>query len=141
MSEFSLGTVPSSDAKDWDPPTHRRTYFKHATDGQLGWLVKRSGRQMIRMDREPETLRPMNDAEWIPDKEHRPLNKGQVAQVCFAADRALCTALGMHKEGKREWVELRQEEKAVWMQAGPDKPKVRQVVFERISAALEHLTV
>ena len=140
MSVFSQSAEAPVEQADWNPPDNKRTYYRRSTDGQLGWLVRRAGRQMIRLDRPDEQIRALVDGEWVPDREHRPLNRGQVAQVCFAADRALCLALGLHKEAKREWIELRQEDKKVWLHEGPPTPKVRSVVFERIRDALEHLT-
>lgn len=133
---------PAVTAMDWDPPEAGRTYYRHAGTKDLGWMVRRGGRQMIRLDRGPhvEVLRPFTESEWVPDKEHRPLNRIQVAKVCFAADKELCMALGLHKEGKREWIDLSQEDRKHWMHDGPATPKVREVVFERIRDALEHLT-
>mgnify|MGYP001581066698 CR=1 FL=1 len=140
MSEFTEAADKAITASDWDPGDNKRTYYRSAIDGQLGWLVRRGGRQMIRLDRgATEILRQFNEGQWVPDKEHRPINRAQVARICFAADRELCIALGMHAEGKREWIDLSQDEKRTWMQEGPESPRVREVMFKRIADALEYL--
>lgn len=141
MSEFSTSLEPRIEDKNWDPPPGKRTYYRHTTDGQLGWLVRRGGREMIRLDRgEQECLRHMNEAEWVPDKEHRPLNKALVAKICHAADRELCFALGEHGKAQPEWNDLKQEEKRDWMLNGPTKPVIRAVIYARIKDALSELT-
>ena len=141
MSEFSASLAPRLDQKDWDPLPGKRTYYRHATDGQLGWMVRRGGREMIRLDRgEAEHLRHMVEGEWVPDKEHRPLNKAAVAKVCHAADRELCMALGEHGKAQKEWHDLTQEEKREWMLEGPASPVIRAVIYARIKDALAELT-
>jgi hypothetical protein len=141
MSEFSTALQPPIAAPDWDPPPGKRTYYRHAVDGQLGWLVRRGGREMIRLDRgEAEVLRHMVEGQWVPDKEHRPLNKATVAKICHAADRELCFALGEHGKAQPDWNDLKQEEKREWMLVGPKSPVVRAVIYARIKDALAELT-
>lgn len=140
MSEFTAALEPRIDAKDWDPAPDKRTFYRSSRDGQLGWLVRRGGREMIRLDRAAETLRHMVEGEWVPDKEHRPLNKATVAKICHAADRELCFALGEHGRAQPEWNDLTQEEKRDWMLKGPTKPVIRAVIYARIKDALAELT-
>ena len=74
---------------DWDPTPDQRTYYRSAEDGQRAYLVKRNGKDMVRLDRPmEEILRPL-DGSWRPDTQTYPFTAHQVAEVAFAADRAV----------------------------------------------------
>lgn len=110
---------------DWDPPENERKFFRETTKGDLGYLVKRGGKTMVRLDRPmEEVILPFRKNKWAPDVKHRPLGKFQVAQVAFEADRKLCTALGLHEKARRDWMSLTDEQRMLWAERGPkDRPE------------------
>jgi hypothetical protein len=104
----------------FEPSPSDREWFSDAKTGDRGWLVRRDGRQYVRLDRgENETLRPYQEHGWIPLKEVRPLTRMQLSQVAFEADRKLCFYLGLHNEARREWLSLSDEARIKWMAKGP----------------------
>jgi len=125
-------------ANHWDPAPHERTYYRHALTGDLGWLVRRDGAEHILLDRPgQEIAKPFKPGEWTVEAEYRPLTRMQFAQVAFAADKALCLALGKHLLARREWLSMRDEDRIVFMQMGPRAGGGRQELFEAIMASLE----
>lgn len=101
-------------------------------------MVRRNGKDCIKLDRASEELiRPMS-LEWTPDLEHRPLTRMQVAQVCFEADKRLSVFLGLPDNANKQWLGLRDETRISWIDAGPSDP-IRQKVWAAIREALrEH---
>lgn len=93
---------------------------------------------MLRLDRpNEEILRPLKgNAEWILDRDHRPLTKYQVAQICFEADRKLCFALGLHDNARKEWIGLTDNQRIAWMETGPQTPPIRGNVYKAIRKEL-----
>ena len=97
---------------------------------------------MIMYDRpSKETIVPLMSPPLIPEREHRPLNPVQVAQVCFQADVALCKVLGLQKASKVQWTHLSQDDKRDFMLHGPDYPEVRADVYVSIKSLLEPFTL
>ena len=122
----------------WDPTPDDRSYFRSATTGDLGWVVRREGKDRIRLDRPAqEIILPFNDGNgWIVENELRPMTVYQAAQVAFEADRTLCRALGLYKEAKREWMSLTDAERIDWVDNGPKKPTIRVEVYKANRKAL-----
>lgn len=119
------------------PKDAERIWFRHRYDGQLGFLVQREGRDMIKLDRANEDIcRPFNAIEWVPEHERRPMTEAQMAQIAFAADRQLCVFLGMHDKTKEQWLDLREEKRIAWMRQGPAHPEIRANVYRGIMDAL-----
>jgi hypothetical protein len=120
------------DAMATDPPPLR--WYKSKRDGQLGYMVERHGREMIRLDRPAQDLvEPYSDALWEPVSSERPVNRAQVARIAFAADRALCQMLALHGEVRKEWVGLTDKERAAWVANGPPAdPPMRQALYRLI---------
>lgn len=118
-----------------------REYYRSSQDGELGWVVDRGGVRYIQLNRPmEEILRPWNGgANWVPEVERRPINKAQLAKVCFEADRALCHALGIVDQSKKEWASLTDIERIRWMEKGP-KGTERGAVWLAIHHVLEPLT-
>jgi hypothetical protein len=122
---------------DYDPPAQSREWFRHARDGQLGWKVRRDGRDCIKLDRvAQEIIQPFRDGDWIAEVEHRPLNKWQIFKVAFEADKELCRVLGLIHESKREWLNLRDEERQDWMDWGPEGKRPEDAIRNRFWKAI-----
>jgi len=112
--------------------------YRNATTGDRGFLVRMDDRDWIRMDRGAgvEDLRPYRASDWIEERETRRLSAAAVARVAFDADRALCAALGLVKESRRDWLSLSDSERIQWMNDGPpDDP--RSALRSAVIAALE----
>jgi hypothetical protein len=125
------------DADNFDPPEYERMYFRHEKTGDLGYIVRRGGKDMIRMDRPNEELiRPMGQS-WLPEKEARKMNRSQVAQVAFEADKRLCLFLGDGERARREWASLSDRERIAWMNRGPKSPLPRLRLYRSIMTALK----
>lgn len=127
--------------REWDPPEHERTYYRSANDGQLGWLVIREGRQMIKLDRGSQDLCVRyNASDWLLEREHRPLTRVQAAQVAYEADIKLCLLLGDF-EPRRQWNMLPEERRITFANSGPPaKPAVRAHLFKGIMRNLERVS-
>lgn len=121
-----------------------RYYVRHHQSGQLGWLETHNGKEHVRLDRprDPNNLVPYRQKEWLPEKSLPPLNAYGLAQIQFAADVQLCKSQGMHKLGKRTWLNLKDEERIKWTNEGPDPERwpTRARLFRAIKIALEPLT-
>ena len=105
---------------DWDPLPSERTYYRSTSSGDLGYLVRRGGEDKIRLDRPmEEIIRPLRENEWQREQEFRPFARAQVAAIAFETDKLLCKMLGLHKEGKAEWLSLKDDDRIAFMQDGP----------------------
>lgn len=128
---------------DWNPAPSERTYYRSARDGQRAYLVRRGGKDMMRLDREmEEILHPVDLAnmhEWRPDNQVHPINTHQLAQVAFAADRELCRVLGKPVEARREWLSMKEQDRVKWMQDGPDTGDIRDDLYDAIQGTLGSL--
>src|SRR6476646_6409785 len=128
------------DAADWDPPSpaHRELY-RSAQTGELGYLVRRGGLSMMRLDNpRQEVLRRYAPGEWLAEVVQRPLAAIHAARVAFEADRALCRELGLHAHAKREWGKLRDGERQMYMTNGPRTPPARVALYASVMAAMAH---
>lgn len=122
----------------WDPADHEKIYYRHTTTGDLGWLVRREGRDCIRFDRPShEMVRVFKEDEWIAEREHRPLTKYQLTQIAFEADKKLCFFLGLHSEARRDWLSLRDEDRIRWAEKGPPPRGGRRELWQAVMASLE----
>jgi len=139
----------SKEEPEPEEPPHR-TWFKRNSDGQLAYLVTdpddEDGPHM-RLDRAMQDIRipirlnrdgsiPADFPGWtaVPDRELRQLTVGQVAQIAFAADKALCFLLGMPDAMRRDWMSLSDEQKRDWVRRGPVNDSRRR----RLYAAVFH---
>src|SRR4030095_8083186 len=94
----------------WDPLPSERQYYRSADTGDLGWLVRREGKERIRLDRAmQEIVRPFEpgDGKWVEEREWKPFSRTQVSKLQFEVDKLMCALLGLHKEGKRDWLSLK----------------------------------
>lgn len=119
-----------------------RKFFRSSVDGERGYLIHREGVDYIKLDRpNEEVLRHYNNGQqWVPDVERRPLSKGQIAKVCFEADRELCRALGMYDQTRKDWLDLSDKLRIAWMNDGPQKTPERKALWSAIQMILEPLT-
>lgn len=132
MSEDEQPALPDF----YEPEKRDRIWFRRGLDGQLGYLVRRGGKQMIRLDRPgEEIIKPLNG--WVEDKEHRPMVRMQAAMIAKSADEQLCKMLGLHDKRRRTWDDLTEEQKFLWANEGPQDPPARAAVWDGIMRALE----
>lgn len=123
-----------------DPTPDKREWYSHVRTGELGYMVKREGALCVKLDRpNQDIVKPYREAEWRRENDHRPLTRQHLALVCFAADRELCRALGMHEQAKRDWLSLTTEQRVAWMDTGPQKPAERARLWATIMKTLKPL--
>lgn len=133
-------TEPDEPEENWDPSPAERTYYRRKTDHQLGWMVRREGKDCIRLDRAAQDLIEKLDGKWELHENRRPLGIGNLAQICFEADKALCRFLGMQKEARANWVDLSDDMRIAWMRKGPVRDPLRRALYVAIKAALGDFT-
>jgi hypothetical protein len=129
-----------TDTGNWDPKPEERKYFRNSRSGNLGYLVRRAGKDMIRLDRpNEEILSPYTPGQglWEPDHDYGAMSVLQMARVAFEADKQLCYYLGMHEQAKKEWLSLTDEQRQLWMTQGPTKHPVRASLYAHVVAALK----
>jgi hypothetical protein len=128
----------SEEHPDYDPPEHLRVWFRHAQTGDLGYIVKVGGEDMIRLDRPGQKLdRVFKPNDWIAEREARKMSRAQLTQIAFEADKKLCFFLGDHQRARQEWIGLRDEQRIAWIEQGPKTPRVRVELYRAIMAAME----
>lgn len=132
-----LASLPA----DWDPKPAARKLVRNKQTGDLGYLVKRSGKIVVRLDRpNQEILRPYSVGEWQDEDTQRPLATIHVARVAFEADRALLAVLGDHSRASKTWTQLTDSERVRWLNGGPTDRTERSAVYRAILGALEPFT-
>lgn len=141
-SVAELGLLPEVEkGVDWDPEPGEETWYRSVQTGDRGFLVKRAGRDWIRLDRpnDPTAQMPFDPLKWVVDKEDRPLSSLACAQVAQAADQVLCRALGLYDKAGKEWISLPEKIRLAWMREGPKKPAIRRKLYIQIRAVLADL--
>lgn len=123
---------------DWDPPEHERQYFRSAQTGDRGWMVRRGGKDTIKLDRKAEVIeRTFFPGDWVEESPDVPdFTAIQIAQVTFEADKALCRQMGDAKKAKREWLNLSDDQRIQWMNEGPVEPR-RKKLYAAVKKALQ----
>lgn len=136
----------TSEIADWDPAPEEREYYTHRQTGDFGWLVRRDGEMVIKLDRPGlDELRHFKKADqdeaslWTKKIDVRPLQPAHLAQIAFAADRQLCMCLGLFDQVKLEWIDLSPEKKRAWIEKGPKTNENRRKLYEAIMGAVGHL--
>lgn len=115
-----------------DPPPHERCYFRNSVSGNLGWLVKRNGKDAIRLDRLDECIVPMGP-DWKPEVQKLSLTDFQIAQVAYEADRKLGFFSG--RQRPKDWSMLPEDERLKFAEDGPSG-ELRQKLFRAIHEVL-----
>lgn len=136
MTDFNAGIDPQSSEED--PAPDERVYYRHTHSGDRGYIVKRGGRDVIRLDRaNEEIIKPLEPTVWRLEREHRPLTNMALAQIAYRADSELCFHLGEHDPNRKEWKSMYERERIKWMRQGPPPdPKIRQVLWRRVMETL-----
>lgn len=121
----------------WDPKPDERLLYRHHQTGDLGWLVRRDGRDMIRLDRPQEIVKPFRKEEWVEENEFKPFNLHQVAVLAFKSDCELARMQGNHKDSRREWMSMPEQKRIQFMQNGPDESTLRSELWSAIMKVLK----
>ena len=119
-----------------------RVYYRHIQTGDRYYLVEKDGKKRVRSDTGVGEL-PFSEHEFIPDRETRPLTGYVLAEAAFAADKAICRGLGLHRLADRDWRMLSDEARLAWTEDGPG-PKAdpaRKDAWVAIVGALRKYTV
>lgn len=123
---------------NWDPKPDERKYYRSSVDGQRGWLVRRDGKDCIRLDRPMEDLCvPL--AGWKEDRQAHVMSPHAAAKIAYIADQALCSATGEYFP-KKEWIDLSDKERIRFMKDGPDVGGFRDEFHLGIRKLLKDLT-
>jgi hypothetical protein len=129
--------VPPKLPDNLEPENHQRVWYRHRRNGNRGYMVRRDGRECIKLDRPAEDItKPYQQGEWIQEADRRPMTEATMAQVALAADRQLCLFLGEHELSRKDWHSMSDDERIGWMQEGPDDPEIRAVIYEVIMEVL-----
>jgi hypothetical protein len=106
-----------------DPNEQDRQYYRNARTGNLGWLVRRDGHDMIRLDRpQEEILFPFSAGEWELEDRPRALGPGVAARIAFEAYKALCHVTGKPNRAKMEWHTMSEQARIDFTKKGPKNP-------------------
>lgn len=127
------------------PENGSETEYRHVSTGELGYY--RAGSDRIRVEREDgrTVYRTFLEHQWVlqDDKRMRPINRAQLAQVCFAADRELCKVLGLQEVARGpDWSQMRDNDRARLIESGPrgvDPKKVRRRLYVAMRVVLDGL--
>lgn len=125
---------------DWDPKPEDRRWVRSSGSGDLGFVVRRGGLEVVKLDRPMQEILRKLDSSWEPASTHRPLADAHCGRVSFEADKALAAALGDHSVARKEWAGLSDAEKQKWAKVGPTGSAPRKRLREAIFAALKPYT-
>lgn len=141
--------MPSNDGFTVPPPSARE-WYRHSQTGDRGYkIVGPDGKDYLRYDREAggrnrsgfadRLFNSIEKANWVPDNEHRPMTKFQVARIAFEADKMLLMALGRHDLARAEWLMLKPATRLRWADDGPSKDPLRKKLWHAIMGAVGDL--
>lgn len=125
---------------DTDPVGDQRVWYRHVETGDLGFLVMRDGEQKIKYDQGGDRVVKL-DGKWRAEVAHTPLTAQAVGRVAFEADKGLCIALGLHAEGRRDWLLMSPTERIAFTTSGPigAHNDIRARLFSFVNRSLVHL--
>lgn len=139
MSRESDGPEEST-PDDWDPEPGRRVYVRSMKTGDLGWIVRREGRDRVRLDRPNQLILMEMNADWVFQHDHRPVSHAQIVGIAYEADRALLRLLGDHVKSRKNWMDLTERQRVAWIEQGPSNPPIRAILYRTIVDSMtEHL--
>jgi hypothetical protein len=123
--------------ENWDPQPNERQYYRSAETGDLGWLVRRDGKDRVRLDRAMQEITlPFTPDRWIEEREWKPFSRLSIDRLLFEADKQLCHLLGLHMEAKRDWLSLSEEKRIEWMKTGPGPGGLRAELYLAVEGVL-----
>lgn len=130
-------------SSDYDPPAHERVHYRHHLSGDLGYLVRRDGKDCIKYDRPghdmviPFTAKNVN--EWVPCVMTVKLTPLQRAMIAYSADKQFCHFIGAQGAARRDWMNMSESERIRYMTDGPVGPsqEERRFLFDAILETLE----
>ena len=132
---------------NYEPPVGDRKFYRSATTGDRAYLVRRDGRDCVKLDRPMEDIcKPFRPDDWIEEMKFAPLARAHIVQVAFEADKRLLPFLGLRLEARKEWLSLLDPERLQWLQDGPPRSKdknhqeMRRALWDSTIAALEPFT-
>ncbi len=121
-----------------ETPKHK-TWYRHGTTGDRGFMVNIDDMDMIQLDRPQEVVRrPFIAGEWNIETEHRPLTIAQVGEIAFMADKQLCQARGEHELARRDWHGLSDAQRIKWMNVGPKDDPLRADLWKATMGVIRH---
>lgn len=126
-----------SDQADWDPREDQRRWYRHGQTGDRGYLVRRGGKPMVRLDRPHQEILKRLDENFVEEDASRPLTPIHIARVCFEADKALCMGLGLMEPARADWSKLTDMQRQAWASKGPQKPSQRALLYAGIRKLME----
>ena len=131
---------PEDPEVHWDPPPPEREWYAHRRTGELGYIVRREGKEVIRMDRGPhvDDTRPFKPEIWRAEHSPKDKTRMQMAMVAWWADRELLRQEGRHQEARKDWLALSDRDRIGFMDDGPNDPKcpLRHVLWSAVMATL-----
>lgn len=118
----------------FEPEVEDRVYYRHITTGDLGYLVRREGRDCMRYDQQgQDRYVPFIENNWIMVDEDRTFPPMTLVQVAYEADRKLCHMYGKILEARTEWLSLRDDDRIDFLNNGPPpNPPIRVEVYKAI---------
>lgn len=130
-----------AELKEWDPQDHERVSYRDSRTGQLGYFVRRGGKDCIRLDRgNQELIVPFVPGQWVEEGMKRPWTRAQISRVAWEADRALCHLLGDHEKARREWESMHEDDRVEWIRVGPAKPLERALLYRLVMDTVHEMT-
>jgi hypothetical protein len=125
----------------WDPEPHQRIYVRSTKSGDLGWLVRRDGKDVVKLDRPfQEIVVEYNVDEWPQEMDHRPIPHARLVKMAFEFDRMLLRELGDHERARKDWHQLSEEQRKAWIEKGPKNPPIRAIMYRTLMDTLkEHM--
>lgn len=122
----------------WDPTAAGREYYRSRSTGDRGYIVRRDGREMVRLDRPMQEILFPKTGEWALDEEATLLVPMQAVQIAFAADRQVCLAVGLHGDARVTWQDMSDEKRVAFAKKGPEDGEhpIRGAVYEALKAAM-----
>ena len=125
-------------APDHDPLASERVYFRSKATGDRGYVVRREGREVIRLDRPMQEIIFPKTGDWIEDETATLILPMQAVQVAFAADRQACLALGLHGDSRVTWQDLTDAKRIDFAKYGPSDKEhpMREAVYVALRDAM-----
>lgn len=126
---------------NWDPTPAKRCWYRSQQTGDRGYMVRRNGTDVIRLDRAGVEVLRKFDASWVPDNDAKPMRPIDLLRVIHAADVALCEVLGLHRLKPKAWLAMSDKERLEWMEFGPPTTNpLRVAVYKALHGTLQGVT-